>query len=175
LIDWLFHHRWSKGKKNQPQKLPNGDKVVFLTVGGRTSAIVPAVQKKTGPVAKDITKEDLEDTEDDLEAEKEPTSNNQANAKRGLVKKEVNSNRTNDRKTPLKNASKREPAKQEMDAETDLAAPKLDSRKRKVAQEKSDNAMAKGRVPDAKKMKTTKTVSKEIQAPLRRGRSAARK
>lgn len=51
---WLFKHRWSKGKKNQPSVLPNGDKIIFLTVGGRTSAVVPAVQKKTGAVAKDI-------------------------------------------------------------------------------------------------------------------------
>ncbi|CAG8906591.1 unnamed protein product [Penicillium egyptiacum] len=51
---WLFKHRWGKGKKNHPTVLPNGDKITFLTVGGRTSAVVPAVQKKTGPVAKDI-------------------------------------------------------------------------------------------------------------------------
>jgi formamidopyrimidine-DNA glycosylase len=51
---WLFKHRWGKGKKNQPAVLPNGDKITFLTVGGRTSAVVPAVQKKTGAVAKDI-------------------------------------------------------------------------------------------------------------------------
>ncbi|KAJ5415817.1 hypothetical protein N7465_004512 [Penicillium sp. CMV-2018d] len=51
---WLFKHRWGKGKKNQPAVLPNGDKITFLTVGGRTSAVVPTVQKKTGPVAKDV-------------------------------------------------------------------------------------------------------------------------
>lgn len=51
---WLFKHRWGKGKKNQPSVLPNGDKITFLTVGGRTSAVVPAVQKKTGTVAKDV-------------------------------------------------------------------------------------------------------------------------
>ncbi|KAJ5281014.1 hypothetical protein N7478_006386 [Penicillium angulare] len=51
---WLFKHRWGKGKKNQNSVLPNGDKITFLTVGGRTSAVVPAVQKKTGSVSKDI-------------------------------------------------------------------------------------------------------------------------
>ena len=50
--DWLFKHRWGKGKKNQPSVLPNGEKIAFLTVGGRTSAIVPSIQKKTGPVTK---------------------------------------------------------------------------------------------------------------------------
>ncbi|KAJ5505734.1 Ribosomal protein S13-like H2TH [Penicillium expansum] len=59
---WLFKHRWGKGKKNQPAVLPNGDKITFLTVGGRTSAIVPAVQKKTGPVAKDIDEDAAKST-----------------------------------------------------------------------------------------------------------------
>ncbi|KAJ5089463.1 Ribosomal protein S13-like H2TH [Penicillium argentinense] len=54
---WLFKHRWSKGKKNQSSTLPNGDKITFLTVGGRTSAVVPAVQKKTGAVSKDVNEQ----------------------------------------------------------------------------------------------------------------------
>lgn len=56
--DWLFKHRWGKGKKNTPSVLPNGDKITFVTVGGRTSAVVPSVQKKTGPVSKEIKSED---------------------------------------------------------------------------------------------------------------------
>ncbi|KAL9111493.1 MAG: hypothetical protein Q9187_007918 [Circinaria calcarea] len=54
---WLFKHRWGKGKKDSPNQLPNGAKIVFLTVGGRTSAVVPSVQKKTGPVAGDVKDE----------------------------------------------------------------------------------------------------------------------
>lgn len=61
--EWLFKHRWGKGKKNQASVLPNGNKIVFLTVGGRTSAVVPAVQKKTGPVAKDVTNDDESDSD----------------------------------------------------------------------------------------------------------------
>lgn len=49
--DWLFKHRWAKGKKNQSSILPSGEKIEFVTVGGRTSAVVPAIQKKTGPGA----------------------------------------------------------------------------------------------------------------------------
>lgn len=49
--DWLFKHRWGKGKKNQPSVLPNGEKIEFVTVGGRTSAVVPSVQRKSGSVA----------------------------------------------------------------------------------------------------------------------------
>ncbi|KAI9778927.1 MAG: hypothetical protein M1835_004811 [Candelina submexicana] len=55
--EWLMRYRWGKGKKDQ-NKLPNGEKIVFIKVGGRTSAVVPSVQKKTGPVAGDVKVED---------------------------------------------------------------------------------------------------------------------
>lgn len=59
--DWLFNHRWGKGKKNAVTKMPNGAEITHLTVGGRTSCVVPSVQKKTGDVAADVKKEDDED------------------------------------------------------------------------------------------------------------------
>mmetsp|Transcript_22496 Transcript_22496/g.69695 ORF Transcript_22496/g.69695 Transcript_22496/m.69695 type:complete len:330 (-) Transcript_22496:835-1824(-) len=46
--DWLFHRRWGKGKDGKA--MPNGDRIIFDEVGGRTTAIVPRVQKK-GEVA----------------------------------------------------------------------------------------------------------------------------
>ncbi len=55
--EWLFKHRWGKGKKDSSTTLPNGSKFVYLTVGGRTSCVVPSVQKKTGPVAGDVKHE----------------------------------------------------------------------------------------------------------------------
>lgn len=55
--EWLFKHRWGKGKKDSSTTLPNGSKFVYLTVGGRTSCVVPSVQKKTGPVAGDVKDE----------------------------------------------------------------------------------------------------------------------
>lgn len=48
---WLFNHRWGKGDKGSAPKLPNGEKLAFITVGGRTSCYAPNVQKKTGAVA----------------------------------------------------------------------------------------------------------------------------
>ncbi|KAL8926473.1 MAG: hypothetical protein Q9172_001776 [Xanthocarpia lactea] len=65
--EWLFKHRWGKGKKDASQRLPNGAKIKFVTVGGRTSAVVPSVQKKTGEVAADVKGDDSED--DDAEKE----------------------------------------------------------------------------------------------------------
>ncbi|KIM54247.1 hypothetical protein SCLCIDRAFT_1222215 [Scleroderma citrinum Foug A] len=45
---WLFKHRWGKGKNTKTtMKLPSGEPatIKWITVGGRTSAYVPSVQK----------------------------------------------------------------------------------------------------------------------------------
>ncbi|KAG7349590.1 formamidopyrimidine-DNA glycosylase [Nitzschia inconspicua] len=42
--EWLFHYRWGKGKKEGPKDC-HGRTITFLTSGGRTSAIVPSIQK----------------------------------------------------------------------------------------------------------------------------------
>ncbi|WPG99657.1 Hypothetical protein R9X50_00247600 [Acrodontium crateriforme] len=60
--NWIMKYRWDKGKKNA-NVLPNGEKIVHLKVGGRTSAIVPSVQKKTAAVAGDVDSADLSDKE----------------------------------------------------------------------------------------------------------------
>ncbi|PVH94484.1 hypothetical protein DM02DRAFT_676174 [Periconia macrospinosa] len=78
--DWLMKHRWDKGKKNGG-KLPNGDRITFLKVGGRTSAVVPSVQKKTGAVAGDVS-EEIDGTEEEESVPKKVTK------KRGRAKKE---------------------------------------------------------------------------------------
>ncbi|KAL1306935.1 hypothetical protein AAFC00_005576 [Neodothiora populina] len=64
--NWLMKYRWDKGKKGEVNKLPNGEKIVHLKVGGRTSAIVPSVQKKTAAVAGDVSTSELEDDDDDV-------------------------------------------------------------------------------------------------------------
>jgi len=46
--DWLFHYRWEKGK-GERSKMPDGNLISYETVGGRTSAFVPSVQKMTFP------------------------------------------------------------------------------------------------------------------------------
>jgi len=71
--DWLFKHRWGKGKKGSLTTLPNGAKITFLTVGGRTSCVIPSVQKKTGAVAGDVN--EAEDGDEGLAAKKAAKSN----------------------------------------------------------------------------------------------------
>lgn len=81
-------HRWSKGKK-EGGKLPNGEKIIFLKVGGRTSAVVPSVQKKTGAVAADV-KEESEDAK--VKEEDDDTKGNEKST--GRIRKEVKTENT---------------------------------------------------------------------------------
>lgn len=97
--EWLFKHRWGKGKKKQASKLPNGNKIVFLTVGGRTSAVVPAVQRKTGPVAKEISEED------EVDEKESKTVNGKRN--RAAVKEEEDEDNKDELPTPKRAASRR--------------------------------------------------------------------
>ena len=83
--DWLFDYRWGKGNKGAATTLPNGEKLAFINVGGRTSCYVPAVQKKTGKVnpsvrrestkkpEKSIAKEEETEEEEEEEEEEKPT------------------------------------------------------------------------------------------------------
>ncbi|KAL2264769.1 hypothetical protein VTJ83DRAFT_7279 [Remersonia thermophila] len=58
--DWLFHYRWGKGQKGAVGHLPSGEKLAFLTVGGRTSCYVPSLQKKSGHIAPGVKEEPVE-------------------------------------------------------------------------------------------------------------------
>jgi len=41
---WMFHYRWGKGKETPV--MPDGNRIVFETHGGRTSALIPKLQLK---------------------------------------------------------------------------------------------------------------------------------
>lgn len=60
---WLFNYRWGKGAKGTAARLPNGEKLAFITVGGRTSCYAPGVQKKTGKTVLGIKEEPAEGKE----------------------------------------------------------------------------------------------------------------
>ena len=106
--EWLFKHRWTKGKKDAPTTLPNGSKFVFLTVGGRTSAVVPSVQKKTGPVKKDV---DLNGEVDGSDADEEQPKNS---AKKGSKRKKAaaaDSAEVDEEEAPVKPVTKKSRSK----------------------------------------------------------------
>lgn len=108
--DWIFHHRWGKGKLGQGSagKLPNGEKLEFITVGGRTSCYAPGVQKKTGKVVAVIEngkapkksgksskktkvkeeEEEIEEEDGGEEAEKTPKKPRKSSTKRKVKEEE---------------------------------------------------------------------------------------
>lgn len=120
---WLFNYRWGKGRK-EASALPNGEKLAFIKVGGRTSCYAPAVQKKTGHVAPGIKEELLDDdgtpekpkrattrkspTEDTEEDEVKPRKQRQENAKKQEPKEDKKDEKENTR--PRKKAKVREAA-----------------------------------------------------------------
>lgn len=87
--DWIMKHRWKKGSK-ESSTLPTGEKIIHLTVGGRTSAVVPSLQKKTGAVAGDVSanqKNGSDEDQDDGE-EKKPKKARGGSKANGAVKEE---------------------------------------------------------------------------------------
>ena len=134
--EWLFKHRWGKGKKDSVAKLPNGAKLVYLTVGGRTSCVVPSVQKKTGPVAKDV--DDVVDGDAEIDVDEAKP-----------IKKE-NTSKSSSRKNVVKQQTK----PKETDAtngEDGAASPKVPAGKKRRP---STKAEADTKKVEVKKQKT---------------------
>lgn len=124
--EWLFNHRWGKGKKDASTALPNGAKITFLTVGGRTSCVVPSVQKKTGAVAGDLKtevkngapetktngkaskKRKVAEETDDEAGRVEPTASKKVNGKAGRKTSDaVNAVKAEEQEAPNNKAKKR--------------------------------------------------------------------
>ena len=155
---WLMRYRWDKGKKDK-NVLPNGDKIVHLKVGGRTSAIVPRVQKKTGKVAGDVESAD-EVSEDAADSQEEPTPKKtkaqpkttktkakkaEATTKDEVAKEDAKPKRT--RTTKRKAESEEEDADAAVKEEEDEAKP---VKKRQTEKSQADTKKAtKSKVEDA--------------------------
>ncbi|KAI1861687.1 uncharacterized protein JN550_010757 [Neoarthrinium moseri] len=143
--DWLFNHRWGKGKKDHPTTLPTGEKIVFITVGGRTSCVVPSVQKKTGKATVPDTKEEIEALDDETESK--------------YFGRKGNSTAKSETKPATKkpNGTKRKAIKEE---EAENEAPVLSNgakKARKVSQVKQEDD-----VPAAEKQKSRKTKDEAV-------------
>ncbi|KAL8901011.1 MAG: hypothetical protein Q9207_005417 [Kuettlingeria erythrocarpa] len=171
---WLFKWRWGKGKKDDPKMLPNGERIKFLTVGGRTSAIVPSVQKKTGDVAKDV----------DGEEEEKPQ---RTKGKKAAVKKndgdEVESD--DEVEAPKRKKSKKIEATEDDSTISDSKPSKPARRRRQAVNEDADNAAPpdqpngtssgiQGELPERKKTKGTPAVDPEKKSKAARVEKAAR-
>ena len=100
--DWLFHFRWTGKKASQDA---HGNRIDFITVGSRTSAYVPVLQKKTDRGGC---------------SEAPPKAPRKKQAGRGAVKLEPS---PKPEPTPAKAAQPRRGAKREAARPTPAAAP----------------------------------------------------
>ena len=140
--DWLMNHRWGKGKKDGG-KLPNGARIIFLKVGGRTSAVVPSVQKKTAAVAGDVSEIEEENDDDEDEEEEVGAKPKKAAKQKGKISKKEDGGTKN---TP--GATKRGRKKVDEDvikAESDEEEIEEDSARALKKQKTDSNATTKNR------------------------------
>lgn len=147
--EWLFKHRWGKGKKDSTTTLPNGKKFVFITVGGRTSCVVPSVQKKTGPAAGDVKAETAVGTgETDEQAEAKPKREGKKSSAKGTdkVKVEEGEESTETKSKPSrgkKRAAKEDDASPAVNGEVAEGKTKKPASKKRKTTGKTNNANAK--------------------------------
>lgn len=109
---WLFNHRWGKGSKGAATALPNGEKLAFLTVGGRTSCYAPNIQKKTGRVAPGIKEEVIESDGEIPKSKKGPKPKGAKGAKVKQEEVEEDEEEPPKRKRKRKAEKDEKPAKQ---------------------------------------------------------------
>jgi formamidopyrimidine-DNA glycosylase len=122
---WLFHYRWDKGKKGAHGHLPSGERLAFLTVGGRTSCYVPDVQKKSGRIVAGVKEELLESDQEDSKPKKA--------AKSKTIKAECDS---------PQNKKKRKAEEEEQPLKKSKAAPKTASTTRGAKAAKVEETVA---------------------------------
>lgn len=164
--DWMFHYRWGKGKKGAASHLPNGERLAFLKVGGRTSCYAPDVQKNTGHIVEGVKEEPI--VSDDDEPKKKPAAKSKAKAKmeeadgtdeepkkrKSAIKSKAKLKQEEldeaDEEPKKKLASKAKPKKMEVD-ETDDKPP---TKKRKAEKEPAETPK-KSRTQEKKPQPTT--------------------
>ncbi|KAI4598335.1 hypothetical protein KJ359_003219 [Pestalotiopsis sp. 9143b] len=138
--DWLFNHRWGKGKKDHPTTLPNGEKIVFITVGGRTSCVVPGVQRKTGKATVADTKEEVQAIkEEEGQGGKVESKFFEGDGQQSRSAKKNKTQTPAETKASSRNTGKRKAVKDEEDVDTPVVANTKKARKTKQAREEDVN------------------------------------
>ena len=164
--EWLFKHRWDKGKKDQKNELPNGEKIVHITVGGRTSAVVPSLQKKTGPVAGDVKSEDIDGdiSHESEEREDKPAKKSKTSSKAAM---EDNPQHTGIQIT-ARPTKRRRTKETEMDTEDSVTTP---AKKRKGASKSEAGPFVKDGNTKNAKPRNISASAEDKDAPSGRRRS----
>jgi len=151
---WLMKYRWDKGKK-EGNILPSGERIVHLKVGGRTSAIVPSVQRKTAAVAGDVDSAEVSDAEKPAKGRKRKAKEEEVD---GEEEEEVK---------PAKKGGKGKKVKAEVEEEEELK-PARGARSRKAKQigvkaeaEEDEDADVGAEVEEEKPKKKVKSTPKK--------------
>lgn len=148
---WLFDHRWGKGKG--ASTLPSGEKLAWITVGGRTSCYAPALQKKTGHVAPGIKEEAL----DDAEVDDKP--------KKGKARKAKTPDDEDEVKPKKKNARKSRAVDTEDEKDEQEEEPKPARKRTKI---KSETIKEEPKAPKAKPVKNASRAGEKVDSGRRR-------
>lgn len=162
----MFDHRWGKGKG--ASTLPNGDKLAWITVGGRTSCYVPAVQKKTGHVVSGIKEEAADDSNPDDKPKKSKGNKGKTD---DIQEGEVKPNKAS-KKSPKVEKSEETDAKQKKGKGRKSAAPEMDEEEdveppRKKARVKQE-VVKEQKAPKAKSAKKTNDAGSVVASGRRR-------
>ncbi|KAI9748421.1 MAG: hypothetical protein M4579_007229 [Chaenotheca gracillima] len=161
--EWLMKHRWGKGKKSNT--LPNGAKITHITVGGRTSAVVPSVQKKTGPVAGDVKSEDDEDEDEDEDEDVKPkASKPKAKAKKSQAGTAKESKTAATKKRGKSKEEEVEPKAELKEEDEGLAAPSPAKRRKTAPASTGQTANGTSNNKASEKTKNANQTKKTVQS-----------
>ncbi|OAA61073.1 formamidopyrimidine-DNA glycosylase [Niveomyces insectorum RCEF 264] len=162
--DWLFRHRWDKGTKGAVAQLPGGEKLAFLTVGGRTSCFAPDLQKKSGAVAPGIKEEPVVIQPEKAASSSKPAKGGQKTTEpKTAPKKETKAKDVKKRDTGVTTATKRKREKDvKEEAEAEMPTPTLpkktkESKPAKKAEKEAIRSTTSSRTNGAKQVKKEAT------------------
>ncbi|RUO97051.1 LOW QUALITY PROTEIN: hypothetical protein BC936DRAFT_141066 [Jimgerdemannia flammicorona] len=155
--NWLFSFRWGKGKGKGSGKLADGMRIEFDTVGGRTSAYVPELQKLQRRDGQPETEETGEEEDGAAKSgKKKGVARKGGKRKRG---KEEGSNDDNDEAEEVEVAAKVPPKKRGGKTEKrgdDDAEVKRNIAPKKRVREEDDEEVAKKNKPQKKPKRVKK-------------------
>ncbi|KAI1416628.1 Formamidopyrimidine-DNA glycosylase N-terminal domain-containing protein [Hypoxylon sp. FL1857] len=169
---WLFKHRWGKGKKDAATTLPNGDKITHITVGGRTSCVVPSVQKKRGRTTIDDVKEESASPD---ETESRFFKGKGKNKKQANGKEDVEERPNKKARTAKSKPAKKEEEEVEVEKEsnpTPRASRKSNKQKKEDEQERDEEEEEEAKPAPKASRRTSKQKKEEkpSEPPLELGR-----
>lgn len=140
--DWIFHYRWNKGSKKDVS-IPGVGNIEYITIGGRTAAFVPTLQKLKSSDKKELTKSEVK-IKNSVNGTKRKLSIKEKNndKKEENVRKKVKKGGKSDIKEKEINESENE-----VDAEKEIKEDNINSDKEKqINEDKKEGDETSGRV-----------------------------